>query len=211
MNKRDKTEEANLILLEFYQNVDDVFLGYFVSLTAPQLWRPHVDKYARERRQLWIDEMGVSPEEAERRVEEADHMFGEGEFRVQTTTAKLRRLLAPGEFENLQAKNAIKLVYDSWDNTYRPQLENLVGSKLQGDIWGDLRYLRQSITHRDSKGVDGISRAKIIKDFAPGQKIVLKHEIMAKIQQEIENWYPEFFQKYGDALAKKEETCQNKQ
>jgi len=115
-----------------------------------------------------------------KRVEVGDHTFGDGEFRLHTTTSKLRKILAPGVFEDLQAKNAIRLIYDSWDSTYRPQLKRLVGQKIQGHIWGDLRYLRHSIAHRDSRGVNDIKKAKLIKNFEPGQKITLTHEIMAK-------------------------------
>jgi hypothetical protein len=195
-DEKDKEEAAYLLLLEFYQNVDEIFLGYFISLTAPQAWRPKLDQYAEEYKGLWVTEIGLNDQEAEKRVEDANHMFGDGVFRAHTTTSKLRKILSPGVFEDLQAKNAIKLIYDSWESTYRPQLEKLVGQKIQGDIWGDLRHLRNSIAHRDSKGVDEINKAKLIKNFIPGQKITLTQEVMAQIQIEIENWYTEFQFKY---------------
>ena len=204
MNNTDKKEKAHLILLKFYQDIDDIFVGYFVFLTAPQVWRPHLDKYVEERQQLWIKETGVSTEDAARRVDEADHMFGDGEFRVQINTARLRRLLVPGTFENLQAKNAIKLIYDSWENGCRKKLNDLVGEEVKGDIWGDLGKLRDSITHHDSIAIDRVGGNKIIRDFKPGQEIILTHDIMAKIQQEIDNWYYTFFKKYDLALAKEE-------
>lgn len=208
MNKKeDREERACLLLLELYKNIDDIFLGYFISLTAPQTWRPTLDQYTTESKDLWTAEMGLNDEDADKRVEEADHMFGEGEFRVQTTTSKLRNILAPGVFEDLQAKNAIKLIYDSWETKYRPQLQNLVDQEIQGDIWGDLRYLRNSIVHRDSLGIEGIEKAKLIKHFVPGQKITLIQEIMAQIQREIENWYTEFQLKYLAALKSGRAIC----
>lgn len=195
MNNIDKREKANLILLKFYQDIDDIFVGYFVVLTAPQVWRPHLDKYIEERQQL-LKEIGVRAEDAVRRVDEAGHIFGEGKFRVQTDTARLRKLLVPGAFENLQAKNAIKLIYDGWENGCRKKLKELLGEEVKGDIWGDLGKLRDSITHHDSIAIDRVKGNKIIKDFKPGQEIVVTHDIMARIQQEIENWYYTFFQKY---------------
>lgn len=192
-----KEEPVSLLLLEFYENVDEIFLGYFISLSAPQAWNLKLSQYVKEYKDLWVSEIGVSDVEAEKRVEEADHIFGDGEFRIHTTTSKLRKILLPGVFEDLQAKNAIKIIYDSWEDTYRPKLEDLIDQKIQGDIWGDLRYLRHSIAHRDSKGVEDIKKAKIIKNFAPGQKIILTREIMAKIQLEIEEWYTEFLMKYA--------------
>ena len=208
-DEEDKEEKVCSLLLEFYNSVDEIFLGYFISLTAPQTWRPALDKHDKECKDLWTKEVGVSDEDAEKRVEETDHMFGVGEFRVHTTTSKLRKILALGSFEDLQAKNAIKLIYDSWESTYRPQLKELVGQEIQGDIWGDLRYLRNSIAHRDSRGVDGIKNAKIIKNFASGQKIVLTHEIMAQIQLAIENWRAEFFLQHGATLKSWRAICRN--
>ena len=80
----------------------------------------------------------------------------------------------------------------------------LSGRKIKGDIWGDLGKLRDSITHHDSIAIDRVGGNKIIRDFKPGQEIILTHDIMAKIQQEIDNWYYTFFKKYDLALAKEE-------
>lgn len=208
-DEEDKEEKVCLLLLDFYNNIDEIFLGYFISLRAPQTWRPELDRHAKECKDIWTKDVELNDEDAEKRVEETDHMFGDGEFRVYTTTSKLRKILAPGVFEDLQAKNVIKLIYDSWESTYRPQLKELVGQEIQGDIWGDLRYLRNSITHRDSRGVDGIKNAKIIKNFAPGQKIVLTHEVMAQIQLAIENWRAEFFLQNGAILKNWRAICRN--
>jgi len=188
MKDKEAEKKACLLLLEFYENIDEVFLGYFVSLKALETYRSKLDQ---EYKHLWTAELGLNNEDAERRVEEADHMLGDGEFRIYATTSKMRKILSPGVFEDLQAKNAIKIIYDSWE-ICRSRTQNLLGRKIQGDIWGDLRYLRNSIVHKNSRGDDGIKKAKLITDFVPGQKITLTHEIMAKIQHEIENWYTEF-------------------
>ena len=35
-----KCDKASEILLELYQNIDEIFLSYFISLAAPRAWRP---------------------------------------------------------------------------------------------------------------------------------------------------------------------------
>ena len=187
--------KAREILNDLYQNIDEVFISYFISLTTPRTWRPHLEKYESDLFKA-LQEEEYSIPEIEERIAEKDHIFSDGEFQVQTKTKNLRKILAPGNFENVQAKNAVKIVYDSWESLYRPMLEELLGEKLQSDIWGDLGYLRHSITHRNSKGTDKIKNTKLIKNFIPGQEIILTPTIMEKIRQELENWYTEFLMKH---------------
>jgi hypothetical protein len=96
------------------------------------------------------------------------------------------------KFEDIQAKNAIKVIYDDWESFYRKKLEMLLDCTIHGDIWGDLNHIRQSITHRRSIGIDKLKHAKLIKDFSPGQKVILTSEIMEKIREELEKWYTNF-------------------
>jgi hypothetical protein len=188
----DKGLEARKILDELYQMIDEIFLSYVVSLEALRVWRPHLKGYEEGYRQRMLEE-GVEDAEIERRIEQQDHFIPpEGEFKLQVNTKKIRKVLAPGVFENLQAKNAIKIVYDAWDSPYRDDLEKLVGEQIQSDIWGELGWIRQSIVHRNSKGVDKLKKAKLITAFKPGQEIIFTPEIMEQIRQELENWYRDF-------------------
>ena len=192
----DKGLEARKILDELYQMIDETFLSYIIALEAPRVWRPHLGGYEEGYRKL-LHEEGIEDAEIERRIEQQDHFIPpDGEFKIQVNTKKIRKVLAPGVFENLQARNAIKVVYDSWDSSYRPRLEVLVGEKIQVDIWGDLRHLRRSITHRDSKAMPEMKHAKLITGFIPEEEIILTPEVMEKIRQELENWYAEFLMKY---------------
>lgn len=203
-NNTNNKPLAYEILHELYQNIDEIFLSYFISLAAPRAWRPHLEKYEKDyRKNLREDE--VADGEIESLLAEKDHIFSEGEFQVQTKTKQIRKILMPGSFENIQAKNTIKIVYDSWESSYRPRLEKFVGEKIQSDIWGDLGYLRQSIAHRNSKGIDKLKNAKLIKDFITGQEIVLSSTTMGKIGKELEKWYTEFLMKYfsSESIGKK--------
>ncbi|MFA6915054.1 MAG: hypothetical protein WC222_01530 [Parachlamydiales bacterium] len=200
---KDKSTEAYEVIHELYQMIDETFLVYFISLAAPRAWRPHLANFEKNYRND-LKKEGRGEIEIERRLGEQDHVFFVEEFRVQTTTKNIREILEPGSFENLQAKNTVKIVYDSWESTYRPRLQKLVEEEIQSEIWGELGWIRQSITHRDSKGTDKLKKAKLITDFAPGQQIILTHAIMEKIKQELENWYTEFSMKYFSSEKKSE-------
>ncbi len=143
-----------------------------------------------------IKEEGYTASEIEKRITEQDHIFSEGEFGVQTQTKRVRIILTPGYFENFQAKNVVKVIYDSWESTYRPKLEKLLGVKIQSHIWGDLSYIRHSITHRSSKGIEKLANAKLIRDFKPGEEVILTSNVMEKIRRELDAWYTEFLMKY---------------
>lgn len=192
---KDKSAEAYEVIHELYQMIDETFLAYFISVAAPRAWRPHLANFEETYRND-LREEGIGDVEIERLLAEQDHVFFVEQFRVQTTTKKIRKILAPGAFENLQAKNTVKIVYDSWESTFRPRLQELVEEKILSNIWGELGWIRQSIAHRDSKGVDKLKKAKLIVDFAPGQEIILTHAIMEKIKQELEDWYTEFLMKH---------------
>lgn len=194
-----KTSERNdteiyQILNDLYQSIDDNFVSYLVSLAAPMVWRPHLEKYESDYEKILVKE-GYTPSEKEKRIAEQNHMFSDGEFTIQTQTKRLRTILKPGRFENTQARNAIKIVYDDWESFFRPKLEELLGMKIQGDIWGDLRYIRQSLAHRRSIGVDELVKAKLIKNFLPDEEIIFTRAIIEKIRQELEYWYTEFLMK----------------
>lgn len=83
-----------------------------------------------------MQEEGVPASEIEARIATQSHFFSDGDFGVQTTTKKLRAILTPGNFGNIQAKNAIKIIYDIWESIYKPKLQELMKSKIQSDIWG---------------------------------------------------------------------------
>lgn len=126
----DKGQKARKILDELYQMIDETFLSYIIALEAPRLWGPHLKRYEEGYRRL-LREEGVEAAEINRRIEQQDYfILPDGEFKLQVNRKKIRKVLAPGVFENLQSKNAIKVMYDSWDSSYRPRLEGLIGEKI---------------------------------------------------------------------------------
>jgi hypothetical protein len=189
---RNPYVQARELLDSLFNFIDETLTAYSISLTAQTSWSPHIDDY--ETRERWVlREEGHSASEAQQLIDNRDQIIVQGGCRVQLRTTQIKDVVK--NFENLQAKNAIKVIYDDWESYYRKRLEELLGHPVQGDIWGDLGCIRQSITHRRSLGVDKLKNAKIIKDFKPGDKIILTPAIMEKIQYELEQWYTDFLMK----------------
>jgi hypothetical protein len=188
-------QRINAILTDLYQFIDDTFTGYIISLPAPKLWRDHVERYQQGFAKA-LREEGMPESEIVRRIEQQSHIFEEGEFKIQVTTAQLNRNLEPGHWGNMQAQRAFKVIYDDWESYYRVEMEKLLGVPVVGDIWGDLRYIRQSLTHRRNIGVEELKKAKVIKDFLPGVPVIFTPTIMEKIRLELENWCTEFQMKH---------------
>jgi hypothetical protein len=177
--------QARGTLDALFQFIDNTFLAYFVALDAQKLWSPHLANY--ESKETWrLKETGYSSSMIQ------DHILINQNFPLQVTTKQLRMTIDPENFENIQAKNVIKVIYDDWDFYYRKKLEELLSKTIQSDIWRDLGYIRQSITHRRSLGVDKLKNAKIITDFKPGEKIILTSSVMKQIYAALEQWYADF-------------------
>jgi len=200
-SSQDTQDKATGILNDLYQNIDDTFVCFFISQAAPKVWRPHLEKYEAGFR-MTLQRDGYTSEEIERKIEEECHMFSDDEFTIQTTTKNLRKILIPGNFENFQAKKVIQTIYDDWESIYRNELEEILGVSVQGDIWGDLRLIRHSISHRGSIGVEELKNTKLIKDFKPNQEVIFTSTIMENIREELENWYTKFLMKHFSPQSK---------
>lgn len=187
--------QAETLLKDLYQFIDDTFITYMISLDAPKIWRPRLEQYEFKLRKD-LQEDGCSDLKKEGYIADRQHIFSNDQFKVQTNTWCLRNILAPHNFEDIQAKHVIKIIYDDWNSFYRIKLEDLLGIKIQSDIWGDLGYIRHSITHRRSMGIDKLRHAKLIKDFSPGQKVIFNSKIMEKIREELDKWYTDFSMQY---------------
>lgn len=189
---KDNAIAAHQVLDELYYFIEDTFVSYFISLEAPKVWRPKLENHERQFSAV-LKTDGYSARAIETCVTEQSYYIGDEECKIQTTTKRLRSILVPGYYEDRQAQNAIVCIYDHWESFYRVEIKNLlVGNDVSGDIWGDLRYIRHSISHHRSISTDALKKAKLIKDFLPGQKIVLTKQIMEKIRQEFDNWYHDF-------------------
>lgn len=61
------------------------------------------------------------------------------------------------------------------------------------DLWGDIRFLRQSIVHNRGFAISDISRAKIIKWFKPGDAIDITPDHMRSLFLVLRDYYNELY------------------
>jgi hypothetical protein len=81
-------------------------------------------------------------------------------------------------------ESAVVFTYHLWDEKYRGKITGADGKpKMNSDIMGDLRLIRNSIIHNKAVASPDVVRCKVITRFKPGEKIVLlKHDIYAIIR-----------------------------
>lgn len=56
--------------------------------------------------------------------------------------------------------------------------KEILNVHVTSNIWGDIRYLRNSIVHNNSVAIKEMSKCKIITCFPPGNEIRLTYEVM---------------------------------
>jgi hypothetical protein len=61
------------------------------------------------------------------------------------------------------------------------ETRKILNQHVVSDLWGDLRILRNSITHKNGIASSDVAKCKIIRCFAPGQPIELDFEKMTAI------------------------------
>lgn len=83
------------------------------------------------------------------------------------------------EYLRIEIGKAMGVLKQDAENTEGTR--NILNTHVANDFWGDMKYLRHSIVHKNGMAVSGISRCKIIKWFSPGEKIELDYEKMRSI------------------------------
>ena len=112
--------------------------------------------------------------------------------------AMKQRVVDDGKNALLLGNQCIVSAYAYWEEYLRIEIGKAVGVLQEGaeaddntrvilnkhvasDLWGDLRYIRNSIIHHNGIANSDIARCKLIKFFSPGQRIELNHERMRAI------------------------------
>lgn len=94
------------------------------------------------------------------------------------------RLGSDGSNVTKAAEAAVVFVYQLWEEKYRWNLSGRDGlplGKIDSDIMGDLRLLRNSIIHNKGIAKDDIVRCKIITKFKPAERSLLTSEDICTI------------------------------
>ncbi len=90
--------------------------------------------------------------------------------------AVLRR---EGEAEQMAFKGWVEQVYFLWENRFRNELGGALQAKdairLEGDPWGDFRFIRNDLIHESGLATEKLSgKSTVLKWFAPGERMVLR-------------------------------------
>ena len=76
-------------------------------------------------------------------------------------------------------KGWVEQVYFLWENRFRNELRDALpaedATRLEGDPWGDLRFIRNDLIHESGLATDERSgKCTVLKWFAPGERLVLR-------------------------------------
>ncbi|MDR2220981.1 MAG: hypothetical protein LBE24_10470 [Methylobacillus sp.] len=83
------------------------------------------------------------------------------------------------EYLRIEIGKAIGVL--SQDATTGEETRKILNKHVTSDLWGDIRYIRNSIVHNNGVANAEISSCKLIKWFSPGQPIKLNYERMRMI------------------------------
>jgi hypothetical protein len=95
------------------------------------------------------------------------------------------RLTSTGENINIIGNMCLVLFYQYWDDHYRKEIAKYKGYsneiKLQSDLFGEIRHMRNSIIHHNSIAKIEVSKSKLLKWFAEGEEIIIDDPKMEQL------------------------------
>jgi hypothetical protein len=87
------------------------------------------------------------------------------------------RLSASGENINFIGNMCLVLFYQYWDDHYRKEIAKYKGysgeNKIQSDLFGEIRHIRNSIIHHNSIAKYEVSKCKLLQWFTEGEEIII--------------------------------------
>ncbi len=83
------------------------------------------------------------------------------------------------EYLRIEIGKAMGVLEQDAENAEKTR--DILNTYVANDFWGDMKYLRHSIVHKNGMAASDISRCKIIKWFSPDEKIELDYEKMRSI------------------------------
>jgi hypothetical protein len=99
-------------------------------------------------------------------------------------------------------RSILVTIYSYWEDHYRQQLATALGcakNEITGDIWGDIRRLRQAVTHHRGIATPDVEGCKILKWFKAGDEIILDNNHMKAMIIQIRNYFDSVLAKTGAA------------
>lgn len=86
---------------------------------------------------------------------------------------------------------SIVFIYQLWEDNYRSRFSNALGlskDDLKADVFGDLRYLRQSIVHNQSRAISEVEKCRLIKWYSHQDNIFITFGQFIEIVGHIKTW-----------------------
>lgn len=179
------------LISDFFKEIDEVFGFYFDIGMACHLASVRLETIQREHGisddSPFMFKDGPPQDSPEQEMGKALHT---------TTISSVILRLGENGFDILKAaETVVVFVYHIWEEKYRGNLFTPEGesiSKVDSDIMGDLRLLRNSIIHNKGFADTNIVRCKVITKFKPGEKIALTKSdmdmIVSAIKTELSNY-----------------------
>jgi len=83
---------------------------------------------------------------------------GQGGLKYSTINfGRLMKLYQDGEFQDILYKSLIVHIYSIWEREYRKKIADELGKgKIESDLMGDLRYMRNAILHNNQNDLKGM-------------------------------------------------------
>ena len=95
-------------------------------------------------------------------------------------------------------------IYQYWEDSYRAKIAidlKIEKSELKGDIFGDIRLLRNSIVHHEGVALKEVENCKILRWFCEGEKIVINDEYFKMIVFAIQKQLDVYTEQYSEIIT----------
>jgi len=175
---------------EFIREVDNVYGLYLDCITGFRELEKSFIKGQEEVRKM----LNLPTEEIDKRsfsYGKGDPNKPESSTLHQTTQGELKeRIKKEGKDYYDIAMACLVFIYQYWEDYYRQEIakENDVEKgDILWDIMGDIRFLRESIIHHQGAAKKDVCKCKILKGFAPDEKIFINEQRFEEIVNRIKD------------------------
>lgn len=183
------------VIREFDDVLEDCLLLYLDATTALMKWYDFLVQAQQSTRST----MGLTIEDLDKR----GFWYGRGDPNDLNTMILGARTQGEVKLRNQKGgKNHILLgqrfvvdVYCYWEDEYRSKIAMCSDKKrnlIVGDVFGDIRLLRNSIIHHRGIALPEITRCKILKSFQDGDLIYLDEDRIVEVIGLVRRWLEEF-------------------
>ena len=191
------TEE---LLRDFLKVIDEIY-GVYLDATAGF----HANKVNMEKSQEdSINNLNLTIEH----LDNCGMLYGIGDPNLptsyilhQTTQSDYKKRNTKGGINYITLGHlCVTQLYQYWDDYYRGKIALSLGCEqkedLLSDIFGDIRYLRISITHHRAIALSSVEKCKILTWFKEGDTIILDEkqieQIILHVKTELDRMYNDY-------------------